>query len=248
MSLIYQYDGSFEGLLCAIRHAMKNREIPLAIQPPEESQISFFPTIPIQTDFDQAAKTGAWIKKQLGEEGWRQFRLGFLTCLEEKERILLELAVLSRRYGGQIFNMLTHPTVHAFSAAVRNLEHEAHLLSGFIRFTEYGGVLAAEINPKNYVLPAIAEHFCRRFPEEQFLILDRAHFLALQYKPHEPVILPIRSDAVLPAVSAREKEYQDLWKLFYKTIAIPERENPRLRMNNMSRRYWKNILEMQNNR
>ena len=43
----------------------------------------------------------------------------------------------------------------------------------------------------------------------------------------------------------REAEYRLLWKRFYDTIAIKERENPRLRMSNMPKRYWGTMTEFQ---
>ena len=43
----------------------------------------------------------------------------------------------------------------------------------------------------------------------------------------------------------REANYRLLWKRFYDSIAIKERENPRLRMNNMPKRYWNTMTEFQ---
>jgi probable DNA metabolism protein len=41
-----------------------------------------------------------------------------------------------------------------------------------------------------------------------------------------------------------EKEYQDLWKKYFETIAIKERTNPRCQKNFMPVRYWKNLTEL----
>ena len=42
-----------------------------------------------------------------------------------------------------------------------------------------------------------------------------------------------------------EARYRLLWKRFYDTIAIRERENPRCRMTNMPKRYWGTMTEFQ---
>ena len=42
-----------------------------------------------------------------------------------------------------------------------------------------------------------------------------------------------------------EAKYRLLWKRFYDTIAIRERENPRCRMTNMPKRYWGTMTEFQ---
>ena len=38
--------------------------------------------------------------------------------------------------------------------------------------------------------------------------------------------------------------YQELWKVFHKSIAIKERSNKNLQMQHMPKKYWKNIIEM----
>ena len=45
-------------------------------------------------------------------------------------------------------------------------------------------------------------------------------------------------------LSECEEDVLELWKNFYKTIAIKERTNERCRMNFMPKKYWKYIIEM----
>ena len=47
------------------------------------------------------------------------------------------------------------------------------------------------------------------------------------------------------SATAEELRYRVLWKRFYKTIAIAARENPRCRMTHCPKRYWENMLEME---
>lgn len=42
-----------------------------------------------------------------------------------------------------------------------------------------------------------------------------------------------------------EKRYRRLWRCFYDTIAIRERENPKLRMSHMPKRFWPLLTEFQ---
>ena len=42
-----------------------------------------------------------------------------------------------------------------------------------------------------------------------------------------------------------EAAYRLLWKRFYDTVAIRERENPKLRMTHMPKRYWSTMTEFQ---
>ena len=41
------------------------------------------------------------------------------------------------------------------------------------------------------------------------------------------------------------KNMEELWKSFFKTIAIKERVNKKCQQNFMPKKYWKNILEME---
>ena len=46
-------------------------------------------------------------------------------------------------------------------------------------------------------------------------------------------------------MSEDEKKVQALWQAFFKTIAIPDRKNPRLQKSNMPMKYWKYLVEKQ---
>jgi len=128
--------------------------------------------------------------------------------------------------------------------AVRHLDGEVHLLRGFVRFSDFEGMLAAEIRPKNRVLPLLRPHFCNRFYNEIFLIYDRTHKEALIHRPGQWVILPLDSFK-MAAPTAAEAQYRKLWKRFYDTIEIKERHNPKLRQTHMPKRYWETMTEFQ---
>ena len=80
-------------------------------------------------------------------------RRGFLTCMEDREIRLYRLVVKLLREGSGFLRNFSDETLHPVAAAVRHLNGEAHLLKGFLRFSELGGILGSEIEPKNRVLP-----------------------------------------------------------------------------------------------
>ena len=43
--------------------------------------------------------------------------------------------------------------------------------------------------------------------------------------------------------SPNKQIYQNLWKMFFKTIAIEERENARCQMQFMPKKYWQDLIE-----
>lgn len=241
-TVIYYYDGTFDGLLCCVFESYAQREIPLEIVPCGTEQTTFLPSREIATDPNQADRVLCSIPVKIGDEALRLVQRAFLTCLPRKERHILLFLRLGYHFGPQVTNMLTNDTVSTLIRAVRHLENEAHLLKGFIRFSVFNGALVSEIGPKNWVLPLLARHFCERYPEEHFLIYDRNHGMALVYRPHQFRIVPIEA-LQLPEPDEEEQTYRELWQLFYKTIEIQGRHNPKCRMSHMPKRYWEYMTE-----
>ena len=99
--------------------------------------------------------------------------------------------------GGGHHPDLTDDRVHVLWKAVQHLGSEAHLLKGFLRFSDQQGVLVGEIEPKNRVLPLLRPHFCTRYSEEHFLIYDHTHRELLIHQPGRWAILPAE-DFALP--------------------------------------------------
>ena len=169
---------------------------------------------------------------------------GFLTCLPDKELHLYRMIVRLLKEGAGFLQNFSDETAHPVLAAIRHLNGEVHLLKGFVRFSELGGVLGSEIEPKNRVLPMLRSHFCSRYRNETFFIYDRTHQEALFYADGKAVIRPLEFFQMAPP-DETEARYRTLWKRFYDTIAIQERYNPKCRMTQMPKRYWNTMTEFQ---
>ena len=128
--------------------------------------------------------------------------------------------------------------------AVHHLTHEAHQYKGFLRFSDYGGVLVGQITPKNRVLPLLRPHFCQRLPNEAFLIHDKTHREGLFYAQGKWKIRPV-DHLDLDQPDQAELECRALWRKFYNTIAIESRYNPKCRMTHMPKRFWGDMTEFQ---
>ncbi len=242
--VVYQYDGSFEGLLCCVFRAFYRREDPLAIFPEGGDQTTFLQTVTVDTEPEKADRVLRSIPAKLGTDALYCVELSFLSCMEEKELAILAFLRLGYQKGSAVMRMLTEPCVHSVITAARSVSGEAHLFKGFVRFSEYGGALAAEITPKNHVLPLLGRHFQLRMPEQSFLIFDRSRRLALVCSGGQSMILPMEQ-AQLPAPSERELFYRRLWTRFYDAVGIESRTNPKCRMTHMPKRYWADMTEFQ---
>lgn len=242
--MIYYYDGSLEGFLCCIFDSYANREVLTAIYRDEDFTPTLFASRSIQSDLDHASRVLRKIVK-CSPYAADLLRKGFLTCLPEKEICLYRLVVKLLREGPGFLRNFSDDTLRPVAKAVQHLMGEAHLLKGFVRFSDLNGVLAGEIEPKNRVLSILRGHFCARYQNEKFFIYDRTHREALFYASGKAVIRSLEDFQMAPPDEA-EASYRILWKRFYDTIAIKERYNPKCRMTNMPKRYWNTMTEFQN--
>ncbi len=240
---ILSYDGSLAGFFCCVFESVYGRFLPFDIVPEQELQPSLMEIVYVETDRRKSARVRKSIPEKIHPDAVDLLETVFLSCLAQKELAMLRFLLLGYREGRRTMAMLGHPDVATLMQAQKHLGGEAHLLKGFIRFSDYEGFLAATITPKNFILPFLRGHFIARYPNEQFLIFDKTHKAALIYENKKSRIVSLDSIA-FPAVSETEEKYRGLWKQFYKTIAIEERENPRCRMSHMPKRYWENMLEV----
>lgn len=240
--LIYAYDGSFEGLMCCVFESYERKEIPSIIRPPSVQQTLFDTAKWIETDEHKADRVYNSIPTKISSQAQELVKLGFLTCAPHKELLIFHFMRLGFKYGSKVMMMLTDDAVCSLQKAVRHLTSESHKFKGFVRFSVYGEVLVAVIEPKNYVLPLLSPHFCDRYRSERFMIYDKTHGMALIYQSQKAELTFVE-ELTLPDIDSTEIEYRRLWKQFYKTIAIEGRTNPRCRMTLMPKRYWGQMTE-----
>ena len=243
IDVAYLYDGSFEGLLCCIYESYYQKELPFLIFNHNETQETLFPVKEIETDIFNAQKVEDSIKLKISNEALWLVRLCYFSNIENREIIILNFLRLGYKIGPSVTNMLANDTVKVVLDTARTVSRESNYYREFLRFSDYNGALVAIIEPKNFVLPMIVSHYCDRFPSEQFLIYDETNKHALVYQNGESAIIPL-DDLELPKACAKEERYRALWKQFYNTIAIESRINPKLRMGNMPKRYWKHLTEL----
>lgn len=240
--VVYEYDGSFEGLLTCVFESYAKKENPAGIYAGFAPANLFYANRFIETDAKKAERVLRSIPVKISARAEEWVRLCFWSCEERKEKLILDFLRLGYEKGRRVTDMLHEEPVSAVQKAVLHMSNESHLLKGFIRFSDYGGALTAEIEPKNFVLPLLAPHFCDRYRNEHFLIYDKTYAAALVYRPRQSAIIPVQHFE-LPQPGQSELAYRRLWKRFYDTIAIADRDNPRCRMSHMPKRYWNCMTE-----
>lgn len=243
-NVAYCYDGSFEGMLCCIFESFEKKERPVSIGPEGVGQLTLYPPRRVQTELSKARRVEAGLRRKASDASYRLVELSYYSCHEQKELLALDFTRLAMRYGRRALSMLADNTVNELTRAVQKLTNEAHQYKEFIRFSIVeNGAMTSVIEPQNFILPLIAPHFCDRYPNESFFIYDASHGTALVAVPGEHAIVPVEAYEQ-PEAGEEERCFRALWKLFYDTIAIEGRYNPKCRMTHMQKRFWKHMTEL----
>ena len=169
-----------------------------------------------------------------------------LSYEDDKVDVIYHFLKMGFHYGADVVNMHGSDVVCRIFELSRNVSNEAHLFREFIRFQESKeGVLIARIKPKNQILPMVAEHFSDRFPGENFVILDEIHNMGLFHESNRQWYLSWLTGEELEGIweCGRHEKYEELWKTFFKTIAIEQRQNATCQRNHCSLRYRDYMVE-----
>lgn len=268
--MLYHYDGSFDGLMTAVYDAFYAR-IPVsqahflaatdeaATDATTEPMTLWDSTtqdthpdtreITITTDGAKAKKViGALISK-VGYEAYECCYHAHLSCYGNRGDLIFQYIKLCFATGSKVFQMWAHPVAGEVMRIARRVTRENQHMLGFLRFQELeSGALFAEISPTNNLLELMAPHFADRLAGESWLIYDSSRNMACVHQPGKGVLFTDRIPPELVALkehSAAEPMYQDLWRAFFKAIAIEGRYNPKCQQNLMPKKYWKHMTEMQ---
>lgn len=231
MEVCYCYDGSLYGFLTCVFDAYLYKEPPLAFRIEEEPPTLWEERV-VSTDSKKAQRVLKALSQKVAPRAQVLVQRGFLTAVSERELMLFRFIRFCLVNGPSALQAIADPNVAPLLRAVQHLEHEAHLYTGFVRFSQQDGVLVGEIEPQNQVLPLIRAHFCGRLNTECFVLHDRTHHQALFHRPGRWAILPIQ-DFQPSTPGPEELRFRALWRTFYETVAIEGRINPKLQRSHL---------------
>lgn len=203
----------------------------------------------IETDMEKAVKVARSVSGKISPEAYRQVYAAALSHEEDKIEAIFAFVRLGFQEGKKVTDMHGRAEVCRMFELCRNVTNESHTFREFLRFKELeNGVLLARIKPHNFVLPLMAEHFQDRFPEENFAIIDDIHEMGVFHERGKKWFLsPVDKCSIERIWKAKPfREYEQLWKIFFRTIAIEERKNYKCQRNLCALRYRDYMVEFQN--
>lgn len=266
--MVFIYDGSYEGLLSCVFAVFKERIPPAAICTEATYQPSLLDNATqIVTDDEWAARVLKGIDERTNARASLLVYKIFLSELPASEMLIYELIQAIIRQGDESI-LENFANAHVLRAAQieKMIYREVHRMHAFVRFQKsQNGLFCAVIDPDFNVLPLIGDHFERRYADQSWLIFDTRRHYGLYYDQEKMVFVGLDDPVLAQAVrllqdnehqpinggelkgndfkDSREMEYQLLWKNYFQSVNIRERNNSKLHLRHMPKRYWKYLVE-----
>lgn len=250
---VYLCEDSVEGIFTAVYTAYEQKHPhdfnEIRVRDTSYYQELFCHYISVDTNYEKAKKVARTLNDKVSPEVYEALQRCAVSCDPGKADAIYRGIILALKMGRKVLGHLTDPDICHLMQIDRNVSHEIHAEIEFLRFEELeNGVLFAKINPKNAVLPYLAEHFADRFSGENWVIADTVHRTILVHEREKRCSFAKLSDLDLDelelSMSADEELWQSLWKCFVDTIAIKERINPKLQRQMLPIRYRKYMREL----
>lgn len=166
-----------------------------------------------------------------------------LSCSENALKTAFDFAYLTLSERKDVSSFLANSSVSEFYYTIKKVLNEKHRFTGFIRFKETAsGILYAPYSPDNDITEILCPHFVKRLSCTPFIIHDIKRNIAGVSDGKSFKIMATETDAILN-LSSDEKNWEALWKNYYKAIDIKERRNKKQQNNLMPLRYRKFLPE-----
>ena len=156
-------------------------------------------------------------------------------------------SISASRGSGDLFGEETEGEVWMWEILRRSqmAGNEAEKFKGIVRFSELAeGMLYAPIHPTHHVLPLIVRHFQKRLSCEEWAIHDVGRHVAAYYDGKRVTIVRVESLKTDIAYSQDEEGFRQLWRDYYRHMAIRERNNPTAQRSFLPKKYWAYLTEM----
>ena len=246
MNQVYLYDGDFSSFIALVVELFK-RKIKVDKITTTEYQKGLFDEC-IYLEIENKEENTYLFQKVFSKNLIHTMYYVFLSDDKDKETILYEFMKKSFIYKNKVLHYRNIDCINKVIGLSKKVGNEAHKLKGFLRFKELNNeIYYGVINPTNNVIEILAKHFERRLKNEYWIIQDEKRNIYALYNKKE--ILYIKDENLEKNLQINKKEevMEDLWKTYFKTTAIKERKNLKCQQNFMPKKYWKNIIEMEDN-
>jgi probable DNA metabolism protein len=250
----FEFDGSFEGLLCAVFQCFEKKQFQSSLIRKGQGHHTLFDRIEeIQLQKVQAKRVWQQLIHLIGKAQALQFYRVILA--EDPLADEAAYTLMVRLFKSQKNALSNYGDKHAlyFAQTLKKINRERHRMTAFVRFQKsLDGLYVAQIAPDFNVLPLIKEFFKKRYADQPWLIYDTKRAYGIWYDLQQVLPISLAQNAniksqelALPAAyDDQEMKYQKLWQDYYQSTNIQERFNPKLFIKHVPKRYWSQMTEL----
>lgn len=252
---LFTYDKTFDGLLTAVFDAYFRKTFPEALlQEGEPLPLFHQEVVAVITDEEKSSRVWKALQKKLSTSALSMLTTCWLSELPEVDILLFRYVCKTIDAPTSIELNFGDPDVLELSKIWKRVNGESLRITQFARFQKaIDGTFFAPFEPMYNALPLTISHFKDRFADQKWLIYDIKRQYGYYYDLKEVTEVTFEGKAQHlitgmldeSMMAGDEKIFQDLWKTYFKSIAIKERTNPRLHKQHLPVRYWKYLTEKQ---
>ena len=253
----YCFDGSMNGLLSCVFRAFQFKEFRVQVTSNPHAQKGLFDDfIQVASNEEHAQRVWRGLKQKTSGQSQRNFYYTFLSENQTAYQHLFNycLYVFQTRY--KVDENYGHADVLALSQWAKQVGREKHRMEAFVRFKKcQDSLFLSLVRPDFNVLPLIERHFKARYQDQRWLIYDEKRKYGIYYdlqNVHQIEMDAHQVDATFASgysqaftVELDEQEllYDQLWKDYFRSVNIQVRQNMKLHIQYVPKRYWRYMNE-----
>lgn len=251
---VFCYDKSLEGLLTAVFDAFNRRVLPEALITDGEPAPMFAGEVyRVYSDIEKSGRVWSGLQRKLPREV-----LNMLMCVWLSEEAGSDMLLF--RYICKVFSS-SHSIITDFTDCdvlevkkiAQRVSRDSMRIKQFLRFQKTSDdTFFAAVVPDHNSLPLVIDFFRDRFADQRWIIYDLKRRYGYYYDLAEVTEITLSKDDDLingklsdSMMADDEKQFQQMWKTYYKALTIKERINPRQQKSYMPRRFWRYMTEHQ---
>lgn len=253
---IFYYDQTFEGLLTCVFEAFAQHLFPdLLLAEGEVPPMFVDQCLTVVTDTEKSHRVWKGAEKLLSPTAMSMLTNVWLSELPDVDNQLFRYLRKTFEARKSIETNFADPDVLALAQIYKKVRYERLHLMQFVRFQKtIDGTYFAAIEPQFNTLPLAVPHFQDRFNDQPWLIYDTKRRYGYYYDLQTVELVTFEDQRMAHLVTGKleeslmdkdERLFQDLWRTYFKAIAIKERWNPKKHRKDLPFRYWKYLTEKQ---
>ena len=251
--LVFQYDKTFDGLLSAVFDAYSEKMFPERIIGYGEPEPLFTGQMwHVITVTEKSGRVWKGLQKKMPGKVCNMLFHAWLSELPQTDEMLFRYICKVFDQPKGIFTNFADDDILEVKKVAHLVSREAEHVRQFVRFQKAGdNTYFAPISPKFNCLPLSLHYFKDRFADQKWMIYDTKRGYGFYYDLHTVVEINLPNDPMNGSeldeklMAADEKQFQILWRGYFKALTIKERINPKVQRQHMPRRFWKYLPEMQ---